>query len=113
MILNGGRYTITQVEARLSPDGRSITSYDKTEHFSSYFQLPEPLLDGLEGPERDVRLSIITPSDLGLRFTHDAMAIRNIQGSYPIVRWRDHQGQKWEHKLGVVRKINENEQWSP
>jgi hypothetical protein len=100
------------VEARFSPDGRSINSYGKTEHFSSYIQLSPALLEGLEGPERDVRLSILTPSDVGLRFTHDAVAIRNIQGSYPMVRWHDHQGQNWGHKLGMVRKISESEEWS-
>jgi hypothetical protein len=111
-IVNHGHYTITGIEAQLSTDGRSLMSYGKREHFSGLANIPQDLQAGTY-EEPDVRLSTLTLTDRGLRFTHDAIADKFLHGSYPIVRWKDMWGQIWEHKLGVVRRIQQDEQWSP
>jgi hypothetical protein len=112
IVINRGHYTITDIHAQFSPDGRSILAYDKREHFSALRDLPQPMSEWIED-EPDIRLSTLTPTDGGLRFSHDAIAEKNLRGTYPIIRWRDRWGQAWEHKLGTVRKITESEQWKP
>jgi len=37
-----------------------------------------------------------------MRYVHDAVLAATALGSYPIVRWRDRWGTRWEHKQGVV-----------
>jgi len=113
IVRNRGHYTITDVDARFSPDGRSVTSYHRTEHFSSYYNMRElgGLVDDLTGPEHDFGRRILTPDDIGMRFTHDALAEKDIQGCYPVVRWRDHHGQRWQHRLGIVKPIPDAAQW--
>jgi hypothetical protein len=112
IVVNRGHYSITDIQAELSTDGRSMLQYDKRQHFSALRHLPEDMTSAISD-EPDVRLSTLTPMDGGLRFSHDAIAERNLFGSYPIVRWRDRWGQAWEHKLGTVRKVAVDEQWKP
>jgi len=38
----------------------------------------------LSGPKNDIRLSILSPVDVGMRFIHDAVMVRNLVGGYPI-----------------------------
>jgi hypothetical protein len=69
LIMNGGRYTITRIDAQICLNGNSMTSYGKREHFSAWSTLQNrPLAEGLEGPEPDIRFDTLTPSDLGMRF---------------------------------------------
>lgn len=112
-IVNTGHYTITKIQARFSPEGSSLLDYDDRVHLSSWAKLPSEIIHrfGLSAPERNVRNDTLTPADLGLLFVQGAMAESKIYGCYPIVRWRDQWGQYWEHKLGVVRKVIETEQW--
>ena len=44
-----------------------------------------------------------------MRFSSDALTVRNLYGSYAIIRWRDRWGTWWEHKRGEVRPIDESE----
>ena len=111
IVINHGRYTITRLEAQICMNGNSLTSYGKTEHFTSRWRLLAPMTAGLSGEGRDIYLSTLTPADIGMRYTHDAVAVRHLLGSYPIVRWQDRWGTFWEHRQGVVRKIAEGEQW--
>lgn len=113
-ITNTGHYTITDVQAQFSPDGKSLVGYEDRVHISSWAMLPPKLVHsfGLSAPERNIRNDTLTPADMGLLFVSDAMAESKIFGCYPVVRWRDQWGQRWEHKLGVVRKITENERWN-
>jgi hypothetical protein len=111
-VVNNGHFTITEVHAMHSPEGSSVTGYDRPEHLSAYGRLPALLSAGTSGrPEPDAGRRILTPSDIGIRFTRDAVAASKIHGSYPIVRWTDWRGQRWEHKLGQVRKIAADEPW--
>jgi len=112
IVVNGGHYTITRLQAQFCTGSGSLTSYGRTEYFSSMWRIEDsPLSDGVMVPEREIRLGTLTPSDLGMRYSHDAQVIRHLVGSYPIVRWRDQWGISWEHKLGEVRQIQESEPW--
>lgn len=113
IVVNHGRYTITRVEAQICLSRNSLTGYGRTERVSSYFNLREELTEGMVWEARASNLGTLTPMDLGLRYTTDLMATKFLVGSYPMVRWTDRWGQRWEHKQGVVRKISEGEAWAP
>ncbi len=108
IVVNRGHYTITHLRAQICMNDGSMTSYGKTEHFTSWWNLPQPLMADVHGEGRDIYLSTLTPADRGMRYSHDAVAVRHLIGSYPI-RWKDRWGTRWEHKQGVVRKITESE----
>ena len=55
----------------------------------------------------------MTPWDTGLRFRADRNEARAIRDPYALVQWSDRLGTRWEHKLGVVRQIREDEPWEP
>lgn len=113
IVVNHGRYTITRVEAQIRMSQNNLTSYGRTERLSSYFSLREELRQGVWEPSGNNGLRTLTPMDLGLRYSTDVKARKFLVGSYPIVRWADRWGTRWEHKQGVVRKITEGEPWAP
>lgn len=113
IVVNRGHYTITRLEAQICVNQNSLTSYGKTEHFTSWSTVPQPMTEGLSGGGRDIYLSTLTPNDLGMRYSSDAMVVRDLFGSYPIVRWTDRWGTRWEHKRGEARQIKEGAQWHP
>jgi hypothetical protein len=112
IVLNRSRYTITRLQAQLRVN-ESLTSYGKRELFSSLGKLPEEITTGLAGEGRDIWGDTLRPTDIGMRFSSDAMTVQNLHGSYPIVRWRDRWGSWWEHRHGEVRQIEEGEEWRP
>jgi hypothetical protein len=82
IIVNRGHYTITEIHAQSTPDGRSLLTYGKREHFSALRDLPRQMSDYIDD-EPDIRLDTLTPTDAGLRFSHDAIAETNLHGTYP------------------------------
>ena len=82
IVINRGHYTITRLEAQICLNGNSLTSYGKTEHFTSWHTLPHPMTEGLSGGGRDIYLSTLTPTDLGMRYSSDAMTVRNLSSGF-------------------------------
>jgi hypothetical protein len=113
IIVNGGAYTIRRIEAQLCMRGNTLTSYGRPQHFSSWWNLDDddPIISGVARPEPSIVHTTLTPTDRGLRFLHDAVHEPNLVGCYPIVRWQDHWGTWWEHRQGIVRRIQEGEDW--
>jgi len=70
------------------------------------------MTEGLSGGGRDIYLSTLTQTDIGMRYSSDATTVRNLVGSYPIVRWTDW-CTRWEYKQGKVQQIKEGDQWLP
>lgn len=111
IVVNRGHYAITDVHAQFRAGAGDLTAYGRTEHFSSWCNLAGGITEGVTGPERNLSPTTLTPADAGLRFSEDARALRYLAGSYPIVRWRDRWGTRWENKQGVVRQVAEGEDW--
>lgn len=40
-------------------------------------------------------------------------AFTSLAAPYPVVRWTDQWGTRWEHKRGVVRRVSDTEPWEP
>jgi hypothetical protein len=55
----------------------------------------------------------LTPWDAGLRFEADAIDGRDLENPYPVVRWTDRWGTRWEHNRGEVRQVDESKAWTP
>ncbi len=55
----------------------------------------------------------LTPWDVGMRFTSDAVAAAHLPGAYAVLRWVDRWGTHWEHRRGEVWQIKDGEEWTP
>ena len=47
-----------------------------------------------------------------MKFWSDNIADKHLSGTYPVMRWRDHLSQLWEHRLGRGRRVAEGEPWT-
>ncbi len=114
LIVNRGSYTITRVEVQFSPDGRSLMPPAWGVRLLGFDELPERLKeDNLEPGADAARADILTPWDTGLRFRADPIGAHAIRDQYSLVRWTDQWETRWEHKLGVVRRIADDAPWEP
>ena len=112
MVVNRGSSTITRLEAQFCL-GSSMISHARYHRETGFQKVPEPLRSGYYSSREQAVLGVLTPFDAGIRFETDEIHIRNLSGPFPIVRWTDRWGTRWEHKRGVVRRIREDEPWEP
>jgi hypothetical protein len=116
VVVNGGHYTISDIGARFFTRSATYKVF-KIFHASAFYKLPKILLAGEEGKSESQEWpgesTVLTPSDPGLRIIGLARHVRELIDSYPVVRWTDRWGTRWEHKQGEVRQIGENEEWRP
>jgi hypothetical protein len=112
MVSNSGSYTITRVEAQFCI-GISMRQPHRREGFASPASLPAAVLGDFRPAPGLPLLGVLTPADWGIRFETDEIHVKYLAASYPVVRWTDDWGTRWEHKRGVVRRIPEDEQWAP
>jgi hypothetical protein len=117
IVVNHGTYVITRVEAQFHLPGNgggSLIPVNLTEWRSGYTDLHEQLRAGLGGPpQRPMSIDRLAPWDRGIRFFTDAIATKFTLGWYPVVRWTDRWGIRWEHARGAVRQVDESAPWNP
>jgi len=53
----------------------------------------------------------LTPQDPGLRMIGPALRIDQSLFVYPLVRWSDRWGTRWDYRRGEVRRIRDDEPW--
>jgi hypothetical protein len=113
VVVNHGHYAITEVEAKFS-NGQAIYPIWEMRHLSSFTKLPPDLAVAPSGPW-DIHSGgpVLTPQDPGMRFTGTRMALGELIGVYPILRWTDWRGIRWEHRKGVVSQVDEDAAWAP
>lgn len=56
---------------------------------------------------------MLAPWDGGIRFESDYVAEKFLKNPYPLGRWTDRCGTRWEHRRGEVRQVRDDEPWSP
>jgi hypothetical protein len=94
--------------------GASLVSQHRMDLLTGYANLDQKLREDLSGPqEYYVYVSRLAPWDTGIRVESDPMAVKFTRGAYPVVRWTDQWGTRWEHRLGQVRQIDDSAQWAP
>jgi hypothetical protein len=117
LITNHSTFTITGIEVQFcvpSPQPSLIGSA-RSEVLGGleYMRGGSPLTDGwtFTPPDHKPGALILTRADVGARFWSDAMPDERVVGWYPVVRWTDRWGQRWEHRLGDVRNVDDNAPW--
>lgn len=112
MIVNRGSYTITRIEAQFCL-GNSMITYHRYVREPGFGELPRRLVEQFgPSPERAV-YGVLASWDTGIRFETDAIHERHLASWYPVVRWTDRWGTRWEHKRGVVRQVTDTQPWEP
>jgi len=48
-----------------------------------------------------------------MRFETETVHVKFLKSWYPLVRWTDRWGTRWEHRRGEVRQVREDEPWVP
>lgn len=114
-IVNHGMQTITRIEARFTPDGRSvIPPHRQVRVPGQQLALPPELTsmfeESAEGPSYG---DTLTPYDAGMSIETDLIGVDRLTDPMAMVRWTDRWGTRWENKHGDVRQIEENERWNP
>jgi hypothetical protein len=112
LIVNRSSYTITRVEAQFST-GTSLVTHRRVARLAGFAELPDDLRAGWFASDELVTTDVLTPWNAGVRFETDEIHTQHLSGPYPIVRWTDRWGTRWEHKRGVVRQIRDDEPWAP
>jgi hypothetical protein len=117
IVINHGRYTITGVEARIrlaSGGGPSLILFAGSERVPGTKDLDPRLRNGMSGLLEGLMYGDrITPWDVGLCFWSDPVPPAQVSGAYPVVRWTDRWGSRWEHRQGEVRQSRDGEEWVP
>ncbi len=114
MVVNHGYYTITGVEAQFSLDGRgSLIQPQRSEYVSGFAELPKALRGDWAGSPAYAMQDVLTPRGTGIRFESPAVPVSVLANPYPLVRWTDRWGARWEHRRGEVRRVGDDEEWAP
>jgi hypothetical protein len=124
IVVNHGRYAISDLEAQLhveTPGNTELVGFVSRERIPGREAIDPVLLgpvimrQGLDSirPAGMLAPSNLTPWDRGVRFESDAMTAATLQRCYPIARWTDRWGTRWEYRLGQARQIARDEPWVP
>jgi hypothetical protein len=122
IMVNHGHYAITGIDARFI-DGGKIYRLVSTQHLSAFLRLPAKLRGklpaGLQWASDEVvpwpeNLDVVTlaPQDPGLRLFGPALRTTELLLAYPLVRWTDRWGTRWEYRRGEVRQVRGDEEWA-
>jgi hypothetical protein len=113
MVVNRGAYTITRIEAQFSYDGMSLVPHHGVVRQPGPLSSPERLRGSFHlSPERAMS-GVLTPWGGGIRFEGDKVHVKFLSNPYPLVRWTDRWGARWEHRRGEVRQVRDDEAWMP
>jgi hypothetical protein len=113
VMINHGRYTITDIDARLVFPGGEVQEFPGWERLSRREDLDPRLLAGVGGrlePMADTHQ--LSPWDLGLRIYSNPAPPDRLEGAAPVVRWTDRWWTRWEYR-GEVRQVHGDEPWAP
>lgn len=62
----------------------------------------------------DLTTTTLAPQDPGLRLIGPALQLHEgMLGAYPLIRWTDRWGTRWEYRRGQVRPIHDSDKWVP
>jgi hypothetical protein len=118
IIINHGSRTIREVEARFSPDGKTLIPPDSLERLPGRSKLPEDVqayaehLEPVKAKEKKGSCGRLTPWDTGISFDWGPIAERDLTDPSVIVRWTDRSEVDWEYKGGDVQQVD-GKPWAP
>lgn len=109
VMINHGSYTIEKVEARLEVGRPDMAVFAAQKRIPGDHG-PAAALGADVGLESTFRHDLLTPWDVGLRFSGPSPS-GNLIGAYPVIRWRDRRGRKWQYCKGQARRIHWWTRW--
>jgi hypothetical protein len=113
MVVNHGAFTITGLEAQFCYDGVKLGFPERSKRLTGFGNVRERLREGWNPSAEHALDGVLTPRDAGVRFESYMVPARELGSPYPLVRWIDRWGTKWEHRRGEVRRLRYDEPWSP
>jgi hypothetical protein len=115
MVVNTGSYTITEVDARfcLGSGSGDLVFSARSKRLTGYKEISERLRYGWAASAEHALDGVLTPRDAGVRFESYTVPVAALSDPYPVVRWTDRWGTRWEHKKGVVMRVRDDEPWEP
>jgi hypothetical protein len=110
VLINHGKYTISGIAAKLCTRNNGAQDFDKSERILGARAAAAALgadtnLDAAFQPD------ILTPWDAGMRFSTPPGDIDGLTGAFPIVRWTDRWGTRWQYQKGTVTAIDVGAPW--
>lgn len=111
-VANVGRFTITRLEARFCLDGSVLTVPAESERDTPPLWRGETMMMGLVRQE-GAMAGILRAGGEGMRYQSEIIAVSRLKDPYALVRWTDRWGNRWQHRLGEVRRIGNDEEWTP
>lgn len=112
-VVNSGHYTITGVEVMFCLDGKNLVTPATSERVSSFAGLPPELRKPTDTSQEQAMAGVLARWDTGMRSESGEVPMQRLKGHYALVRWTDEWGQCWEHRLGKVRQVRDDEPWGP
>ncbi len=113
MVVNHSSYTITGINAVFSYDGQSWVNHADYQRLSGFGKVSDRLRYGWSPSSERAMHSVLAPWDAGIRFESDEVNVQILKSPYPLVRWTDRWGTRWEHRRGEVRQVRDDEPWEP
>lgn len=114
LVVNHSPFVITGVDARIHTRGQELIETAMREKVPGSHRLGFELLKGMSSrAEALADTGTLGPWDDGIRFQSDRLDTNQVAGAYPVARWTDRWGTRWECKQGVVRRINDSDPWEP
>lgn len=95
MVASRGKFTFTRTEAQFSPDGASLISHTGYRRLPGFPSVPEELQATWREPDELALHGMLTPWDLGMRSEADMIHVKNLESTYPLVRWTDQWETQW------------------
>jgi hypothetical protein len=120
IVVNRGTYTINSIDVRFWFNDGSLMGYWVQQAVpqpgvadAMLADLKSPTFPDSAGPFRVVLSSSwrLAPWDAGMRFVSNPVPLGRLPSSYPIVRWTDRWGTRWQYRLGEVQRIRDDEPW--
>lgn len=110
LVINKGKYAITNLAVRLSPDGRSIIELWRSKNLVDLSAVPNHWTEDVTGLLGDVYGGTIAPGG-AMRFEGEEMAGDVLRTAFAIVRWNDRWEATWEHRKGQVYQTHMQADW--
>jgi hypothetical protein len=120
IVVNRGKFTIMRVSVQFCTDGVNLVPAGSHERVSGLTSIPESLKGGfseiswLFTPGGDGAMyGVLPPWDEGIRFQSDTLPVESLKSPYPLVRWTDRWGTRWQYRLGEVDEVGNDDTWYP
>lgn len=112
MVVNGGSFVVTNVEARFFIFG-NIQSANAQHLLPGDSPFPRPGGYAWRSVGDSILNTTLPPWTAGILVESSDVNPEWLMGAYAIIRWTDRWGKRWEHKRGAVRQVKDNDPWEP